>query len=66
MLTIVINLRFTQIRSNGPLLTKKAAWPPSVADIDVTKTYAVSLCSAQTTSGESGNVISPPAPSAMP
>lgn len=66
MLTIVINLRFTQIRWNGPPLTKKAAKPPSIADIDPTKSYAVSLCSAQTISGESGKVISPPAPSATP
>ncbi|CDX16682.1 hypothetical protein MPLSOD_10350 [Mesorhizobium sp. SOD10] len=28
MLTIVINLRFTQIGWNGPPLTKKAAKPP--------------------------------------
>ena len=64
MLTIVINLRFTQIRSNGPALTKKAAMPPGIADIGVVKPYVVSLCSAQTISGESGKVISPPAPSA--
>ena len=66
MLTIVINLRFTQIRSTGLALTKKAARPPSIADNRYRNVYVVSLCSAQTISGESGKVISPPAPSAMP
>jgi|GEM_PF-5894416 len=66
MLTIVINLRFTQIRRNGPALTKKAAKPPFDCLYRYRHAYVVSLSSAQTISGESGKVISPPTPSAMP
>ncbi len=33
MLTIVINLRFTQIGWNGPAVNKKAARPPFIVDI---------------------------------